>query len=239
VQAEAGLDVSVSAGAVNKVVRAAESLDQAASERQLTDQEQRTILEGGAHLALNPPAIIPHLGLAFAPFQSWEVGVRFAASGWRLGVRRQLLAQAHDGCDLTIGIGVGRAAFTPPIHEAFDTLVVDDFSRWNLDLPVAIGKHGSWYRWWAGPRLVYSNMSQTMTLSLPYDVSITGSVSGHAFYVGGYAGTAFGYRSVFVGPELTLVQLIGDADVSVLGSTTRVHMSSFIVYPAFALMGEF
>ena len=38
---------------------------------------------------------------------------------------------------------------------------------------------------------------------------------------------------------LTLVQLFGDADVTALAGTSNVEVKSFIVYPAFAVMGEF
>jgi hypothetical protein len=238
-QTEAGLDVSVSSGSIRKVIRAAESLEEASAQRELTDAEKRTIVEGGAHLALNPPAVIPHLGVAYAPLNRWELGLRFAATGWRLGMRRQLLLQEQHDVDLTLGGGVGCALFTPPVNDVLETLTIKKFSRWNFDLLLSLGRHGSWYRWWIGPHLLYSRMSQTMSLALPREVTITGSVSGNAFYMGGHAGTAFGYQSVFVGPELMLVQLMGDAEVTVLGSTTGFSVSSFIVYPAFAVMGEF
>ncbi len=240
-QTELGADVSFSTGSIRKVIDAAESVEDASSTRMLSDDEKLTILEGGAHLAMNPPALIPHLGIASAPFDDWEFALRLAASGFRLGVRRQLLHQADAGVDFTIGLGVGRALFTPPIDSVLETLEVTDFQRWNFDVPAALGQHGSWYRWWAGPRLLYSTLSQTMVLSLPGVPEIEGTVSGSAVYVGGFAGAAFGYRSVFIGPELTLVEMIGSANVEVdaLGANVDFSVTSFIVYPAFALMGEF
>jgi hypothetical protein len=239
VQAEVGFDISESTGAINKVLDAAETLDQAAAERNLTDDEKRTILEGGAQLGLNPPAFIPHAGLAYAPFERWEASVRFAASGWRLGARRQLLAQDENGVDFSVGVGVGSAAFDPPIHDVLDTIEVARFVRWNFDAPVTLGRHGSWYRWWLGPRFLYSSMSETLTLHLPSDTTVTGTISGSGLYVGGFAGAALGYRTFFLGPELTLVELVGHANVSAAGTTTRASLDSFIVYPALAVMGEF
>ena len=239
IQTEVGLDISESSGAINKVLDAAEAFDEAASERSLTDAEKRQILEGGAQLGLNPPAFIPHAAIAYAPFEQWEASLRFAATGWRLGVRRQLLAQADSGVDLTVGIGLGSAAFNPPIHKVLDKIEVNHFSRWNVDVPITVGGHGSWYRWWMGPHLLYSSMSETMTLHLPYDTTVTGSVSGHGLYVGGFAGTAFGYDTLFIGPELTLVELVGSAEVNAVGTTTQARLNSFIVYPAIAFMGEF
>jgi hypothetical protein len=239
VQAELGVDFSLSTGAIGKVVDAAESAEEAADERRLTDAEKLIILEGAASLGLNPPAVIPHIGAAYAPFDGWELGLRLAMSGWRIGARRQLLQQDDSGLDLTIGFGIGGALFDPPIDSVLERIVVDEFTRWNLDVPMAFGQHGSWFRWWAGPRLVYSTTSLTMTLTLPNDREVSGAISGQALYVGGHAGAAFGFRSIFVGPEITLVQLIGDAEVNALGSTTSVDIDSLVVYPAFAVMGEF
>jgi hypothetical protein len=239
-QTEIGVDVSVSTGAIHKVVDAAEAIDEAANRRDLTDEEKLTIMQGGAHLALNPPALVPHAGIAYAPWDGWEFALRFAASGWRIGARRQLLDQDSNGVDLSVGVGGGRAAFTPPVEDVLDRLHIDDFARWNLDATVAIGQHGLWYRWWAGPHLVYSRMSESMTLSIPFArTQVSGSVSGRALFAGGYAGAAFGYRSVFIGPELSFAWLLGDADVTALGTTTNVDVGSFILYPAFAVMGEF
>jgi hypothetical protein len=238
-QTEVGLDISESTGAISKVMDAAQSLDQAAAQRILTDDEKRTILEGGAHLGLNPPAFIPHIGVAYAPYERWETSVRFAASGWRVGVRRQLLSQDEHGVDFAVGLGFGSAAFDPPIHSVLDTIEVENFVRYNFDVPITVGWHGSWYRVWTGPRLVYSSMSETMTLHLPYNTTVTGTVSGRGLYVGALAGAALGYRSLFVGPELTLVELVGTADVSAAGATTEASLNSFIVYPAIAVMGEF
>jgi hypothetical protein len=225
---------------VEKTVNAAESLEQVAEERRLTDEEVLAILEGGANLAANPPTLIPHVGVGYGAFERWELGVRLAATGWRLGVRRQLLAQTENGFDLSLGLGLGRSAFAPPIHSVLETVEVEDFSRWTVDLPLTAGAHASWYRWWAGPRLLYSHMSTSLTVTIPAEnVKVAGSISGDALYVGGFAGAAFGYNSVFVGPELTLVQLIGNAKVTALDMTVDTDLDSFVIYPAFAVMGEF
>jgi hypothetical protein len=239
VQAEFGTDLSLSTGAINKVIDASVALDDASNTRTLTDEEKRKMLEGGANLGMNPPAIVPHFGVAYTPWRFWEFGMRLATSGWRLAGRRQLLEQVESGVDLSVGFGFGGALFDPPIGRVLDKLRVESFSRWNVDVPVAIGRHGSWYRWWGGPRFVYSATSQEMILSLPNEIEVRGQVVGHALYVGGHAGAALGYRSVFIGPELTLVKLIGSADVSVLDTTTRVSIDAFVIYPAFAVMGEF
>jgi hypothetical protein len=176
--------------------------------------------------------------------ERWEVGARLATSGWRIAGRRQWLTQEADGIDLSAGLGLGRALFTPPVHSVFESIEVDDFWRWNIDLPVALGRHGSWYRVWGGPRLLYSWVSQTMTLTLddvgtPEPVRTTGKFTASGLYAGGYAGAALGYRSLFIGPELTVTYLFGSAEVDALGGRQNVDVKSLVIYPAFAVMGEF
>jgi hypothetical protein len=239
IQSELGLDISFSTGSIRKVIRAADELEDSATLRTLTEEEMRRILEGGAHLTFNPPALIPHVGLASAFLEGWELGVRFASSGFRLGVRHQLLDQATSGVDFTVGLGAGRAVFIPPVHDVLDSLTVDAFERWNFDVPVTVGQHGDWYRWWAGPRIALSTVSQTMTLTLPNTPPVRATVAGNGLYLGAHAGTAFGYKSVFIGPELTLVGLFGSADVDLMGEKRRVGIGSFVIAPAFAVMGEF
>ena len=58
---------------VGSIVHASETLDHTAAQRTLTDEEKRTILEGGANLGLNPPAVIPHLGVAYSLLERWEL----------------------------------------------------------------------------------------------------------------------------------------------------------------------
>ncbi len=240
VQGEAGFDVSYPVHTVGEVIDAAEAVEDAAEERMLTDEEIRTIAEGGAALGLNPPAVIGHAGVAFAPAERFEIGARLATSGWRGGVRYQLLEQDEHGVDLSLGLGFGTAFTKPVIEEALDTLTVDSYWRWNLDLPVALGRHGSWYRWWAGPRLLLSRSAQTLTVELPYaDTRVKGDIGGSVIYVGGLAGAALGYRSVFVGPELTVAGLFGRVDVDLLGRREPVVLDTAVVQPAFAVMGEF
>jgi hypothetical protein len=247
---EVGVDLSVSVGAIDKVLAASESLSEASNTRMLTDDEKRTVFEGGAHLGFNPPSIIPHAGVYYVPLAATEVGVRLLGSGLRLGARRQLVAQEDSGFDLTVGAGVDRSLFTPQINSDSCTgtcVHADSYERWNVDASAVVGRHGSWFRWWAGPRLVYSHLDESMTLTtptyayqpgVPPTVSIPGSVVGHGFYVGASAGAVLGFRNFFFGPELTVMGLAGDADVTALGTTANVSLDSVVLAPAFAVMGE-
>jgi hypothetical protein len=251
VSGEVGVDLSVSVGAIDKVVAAAESITQASTTHTLTDDEKRTLFEGAAHLGFNPPSVIPHVGVYYVPFALSEIGLRLSGSGLRLGLRRQILEQKDAGIDVTVGAGVDRSLFVPQVDSdaCTGTCVHDDaYERWNVDASAVVGRHGSWYRWWAGPRFVYSHLSEAMTLTTPTNVfqpgvpatvSVTGSVDGNGFYLGACAGVALGFRSFFVGPEIIVMGLIGDADVTALGSTTNASLNAVVFAPAFAVMGEF
>jgi hypothetical protein len=242
-QVESGLDVSFSPSGLQQIQDASRQVDKSSQQHQITDAEKTTVVRGGAQLGQNPPAIIQHLGLAYSPVEGWEVSARFCATTWRLGVRRQLATQDEDGIDVTVGVGVGRAAFDPPVGDVFSTIRVDNFSRWNLDLPITVGQHGSGYRWWGGPRIVYTAMSQDMTVSLAGDEVIRGSISGRGLYLGASLGVALGFRSVFVGPELTVAWLLGSADVRAsdgdLNVAETVDTGALVIYPGVAVMGEF
>jgi len=233
------MDVAIPTGSIKKAVDAAQALEAVAEDRMLSESEKIALLEGGANLANNPPAAIPHVGAAYAPFQHWEIGLRFAASGWRLGLRRQILEQKDHGVDLTVGVGFGRAAFEPPVDSVLTFVEIDDFVRWTVDLPIAVGKHADWYRWWAGPRLLYTSSSQGMRLLLPGEPLEVASISAKGFYVGAQGGAVFGYRWLFIGPELTLVQLIADAELQALDQKVTVELDGLVVYPGLAILGEF
>jgi hypothetical protein len=238
-QAEMGVDLSYSTGTIRKLVRAAQALESASQTRMLTDDERRAILTGAAELSINPPAVIPHVGFAASPWERWELGLRFAASGLRFGVRRQLLMQEDSRIDLTVGLGAGLGLFTPPVDDVLKSISVNDFQRWNLDVPIVFGQHASWYRWWAGPRFFLSSVSQRMTLTVPNAPEVSAKVSGRALYVGGVAGAAFGYKRIFIGPEIAVVGLFGNAEMDTLGVRTETDLSALVIYPAFALLGEY
>jgi hypothetical protein len=248
---EAGVDLSASVGAIDKVLAAAESITQAMKNQALTSDEELTVLQGGAHLGFNPPSLIPHVGVYYVPLRAIEVGARLSGSGLRFGLRWQVLRQADQGIDLTVGAGLARSLWVPQIDSDSCTgtcVHMDSFERWDADASAVIGRHANWYRWWAGPRFLFSTVSEALTLTtpsfinepgVPPTLSVTGAVSGQGFYAGACAGVALGYRSFFVGPELTILQLLGSANVSALGTTTNATLNNLVLVPAFAVMGEF
>src|SRR5262249_35567092 len=154
ITAEIGGDVSAPTGTITRTIDAGETLAKAARDHSLTDSERRQVIEAGANLAIDPPAVVMHLGLTYVPVERWELGLRYSYGSWRVGVRRQLLTQERYGLDLTVGLGLSRFSYEFPVQDLVNVLHLDDFTRWSLDIPLLVGNHAAWYRWWAGPRLL-------------------------------------------------------------------------------------
>src|SRR5437660_8217188 len=72
VQAEAGFDVSVPVGTIERTIDAGKTLSRTSSMRSLTDDERHQLIEAGVNIALDPPAAVAHLALAFAPLDRTE-----------------------------------------------------------------------------------------------------------------------------------------------------------------------
>jgi hypothetical protein len=243
--AEFGWDVSVPVGTIVRAIDAGKNLVDAANNRSLNDAERRQLIEAGANVLLNPPAVVTHAGLTYVPFTAWELGVRWSPGAWRGGVRHQLLEQGRHGVDFTAGLALSRFTAEFGLGDTLEKVLhVDDFTRWNLDVPLVVGKHGDWYRLWGGPRLLFSRFDTALSLHLPQTPSspaevVAASVEGSATYVGAQGGFALGYRYLFVGFELTLVQLISGAHLELAGQRQDVDLGGLIIYPGIALMGEF
>jgi hypothetical protein len=241
-QATGALEVGVPTGTIVRTIDAGRTLAEAgAQQMSLTADEQRQVFEAGVNFVAVPPAVGPQLAIAYTPVDRLEVGIRNAGGGWRLGVRYQLLSHETDAADLTVGVGVSRSTYQIPLADYIPILEIDDFTRYTIDTPVLVGTSRSWYRVWAGPRFLYSRFSTAMRLAIPGAEAELASFEGHTTYLGGQAGFALGYKHLFFGFELTLVQGFGSASVkaATLAEVRPVDYSGFVVYPAFGFLGEF
>jgi hypothetical protein len=244
VTAEIGMDLSIPTGTVQRSIDAGKTLAAASRSRMLSEAEKIQLYTAGLNLALNPPFFVQHLGVTYTPAESWEIGLRYASQAWRLSGRHQLLRQAEDGVDLTVGVGIQRFTASFPISDVIDVLSVDDFTRWNVDVPILLGKRTDFYRFWGGPRLVVSRYDTGLTVHLPAQAGVPASddvatVDGRGIYLGAQGGIAVGYRMLFIGAELTVVRMLGSAHLDAFGRTIDADTRTWIIYPGLALMGEF
>jgi hypothetical protein len=244
VQAEAGLDVSAPTGTIVRAIDAGKTVVNSARQRALTDDERRRLIEAGANLALEPPAIVMHAAVAFVPIKGWELGLRYASGAWRLGTRTQLVWPETGGMDLSVGLGLSRQATGFPVDRVLDYLTLDDLTRYSVDLPVLVGKRTPWYRLWGGPRLVLSRFSAALRLNLP---AVAGSpaqaeaasVDGSTALVALQGGAAIGYAHIFLAFELTVARLFGGARLTLASAGQDIDLGGVIISPGVAVLGEF
>lgn len=247
VQAEAGFDVFVPTGTLRDTIEAAEALANAAENRELTQAEEREVFEGASALALNPPSATPHIGIGYSPLENFVIDGRYTVGALRLGARYQLLHRAEHGLDLSAGIGLGRYVYEFPVSGVIPIIELEDFTRYQIDLPLQLGISGDWYRVWGGPRLLATFYGTRLSLDYPtipgaganQPEDVMAELSGTGFYAGGQAGAALGYKKIFLGFELTLAQFWTSARLNAFGRRMDVQLESFVIAPGIALMGEF
>jgi hypothetical protein len=241
VAAEVGLEGGLPLGAFSDVVDAGKTLAAAGKNRTLTSDEKWQIFDAGVNLALTLPSIGPHVAVAYTPVDRFEVAVRYAGSAWRGGARYQLLDHTTGPFDFTVGLGVARFAYEFPISDQIPGLKLDDFSRWQVDVPILVGTSRDWFRVWAGPKILLTTFETQLTLSLPNNDVTLAHFDGRAGAFGGQAGFAIGYRRLFFAVELTLAEVFGTAHLTAVGLDPPTHdtnVSSFTIFPAIGLMGE-
>jgi hypothetical protein len=245
VQVTAGLEVAVPTGTLVSAVDAGRALGRASQSQQLSADQEGRLFDAGVTYAASPVSTVSHFAVSYGVYDRTELGLRYASGAWRLGGRYQLLRHEDGPLDMVVGLGVSRATTDIPVQDVIQVLSVDDFTRWTGDLSLLVGTSRSWFRVWAGPKLVYTHFDTSLRADFGMNSTNPSQLAifeGNGLYYGGQGGVALGYRKVFLGIELTLAELSGSATtssstVSTVGRTTDI--SGFVVYPAFALMGEF
>ena len=207
----------------------------------LTDAQKWQVFDAGINLLLEGATVGADIALTYTPLDRFEIGLRYAGGAWRVGSRYQLLDHLSAPFDLTVGVGLSRFAYQLPLSDEIPGLSLDDFSRWQLDIPILLGISRDWFRVWAGPKLLLTSFSTQLTLRLPND-PVVARFEGDASFVGAQGGFALGYRKLFVAFELTLAEGFGSAYLTAPALSPPTHdssLSSFIVFPAVGLLGEF
>jgi hypothetical protein len=244
VSVSTGVEGGLPVGAFTTLLDTGKNLaTQGANGQALTADEKWKIFDAGVNLLLLTPSIGPHVAATYVPLERFEVGIRYAGAAWRAGVRYQLVDHARGPFDLTVGLGVARFSFTFPLSDQIPGLSLDDFTRWQVDVPILFGTSRDWFRVWAGPKVLLTSFSTQLSLTLPAPNNTTlASFDGHAAVLGGQGGVAVGYRRVFVAFELTLAEAFGTAHLTSVGLMPPTHdtsVSSFTIFPSVGLMAEF
>lgn len=242
VTASGGFEVGVPVGAISTLIDTGKALAERGQAGEVLSAEQRwQIFDAGINLLLATPSIGPHIAVGYVPADRVELGLRYAGSAWRFGGRLQLLDHTRDAFDLTVGLGLSRFTAEVPLADYIPVLEMDEFTRWQVDVPILIGTSRDWFRVWGGPKLLLTTFDTRMTLTLQSDTT-TASFDGNATFIGAQGGIALGYRWLFFAFELTMARGFGTTHVTAPGLDPPVHntsISSFTIYPSVGLMGEY
>lgn len=241
VSVSTGIEGGVAVGALTTLIDTGKTLaQQGVNGQALTDADKWRVFDAGVNVVLLTPSFGPHFAAAYVPLEHLEVGVRYAGAAWRGGVRYQLVDHEHGPFDLTVGLGVAHFSYSFPIPD-IPGLSLDDFTRWQVDVPVLVGTGRDWFRVWAGPKVLLTKFSTQLSLTFPNDRTLA-SFDGTAAVLGGQGGVALGYRHLFGAFELTLAEAFGSAHLTSIGLAPPTHdtsVSSFTIFPSVGLMGEF
>ncbi len=145
--------------------------------------------------------------------------------------------------DVALGFGVSKHLFSGFAFEILQFVKLDDFSRWDFEVPLYLSKEfGQIFKLYGAPKYVYSNTS--LDEKLVAASSEVGTIEGldvrlpskvHSHFVGGTIGIAVGYKYVHLMLEVTGGYTF--ATVPILGEDR--NMSGLTFYPAGAVSFSF
>jgi hypothetical protein len=240
--ASAAIEGGVSVGGIESLVDAGKAVAQRGQQQgTLTSDEIWQVLDAGVDVLLASASIGYRFAATYTPVERLEVGIGYAGLAWRLGARYQLLSHATGPFDLTAGLGVARFSYAFPLSDQIPGLSLDDFTRWQIDVPVALGTSRDWFRVWVGPKILLTSFETQLTLSLPNQPATVARFDGKGAFLGGQGGVALGYRWLFLAVELTLAEAFGTAHVTAVGLDPPTHdtkLSGLTVFPTVGLIGE-
>jgi hypothetical protein len=215
----------------------------------LTQEDQQQLLGAGISLAVAPPGVNYEFMARTGLVKNLDVGVRYSSTELRADAKFRIL---HGGDqsealhpversskDLAIGIALSRQVFSGPLVEALSFVQMDDFSRWNLEIPLyASIDVGDVFKLYAAPKYVYgrTNIEQTLIQAEEQAGRITnlpGTVPSRvdSHFWGSTLGAAVGYRYVHLFVEFTGGYTSAKADV--LGQER--DLGGVTLYPAIGL----
>lgn len=235
-----GLGVSIPTGPLGDLFDRAEDLSDAVDEgRDLTDEEVGDLFESTTGLLLNLPSIVYEVQGRYGIAKRVDLGLRLALPGAiRIDGRYQFILNPGRAFAASVGLGLTYYSLEIPVPPPIDEVIeVDDFTRFEVDIPVLLGWSGEIGHFWFGPKLVLATYGTQMTAHLGSDVELA-TVSGSSFYYGLQIGGAIGYKYVWLAFELTIAGMSGSADIDldVLGVSLHPTFRGAVFYPALGLI---
>lgn len=218
----------------------------------LPEDQARRLLDVGMALAVAPPGPAHELMIRAGLLESnsLDVGLRLSTSSLRFDTKVRLAhgGDAEDSAlpdyrrksyDIALGVGLSRHRFQSPVLDALELVKVDDFSRWDLEVPVYLSMDlGDIFKLYAAPKYIYSRTSLDAKLVdysqsgkdvSGFDLALPAQVASH-FY-GASVGFALGYKYVHLYAELTA----GYTDCRPVIFGERRDLGGVTLYPSVGL----
>jgi hypothetical protein len=247
VQAQGAMNVNIPASRIIDAVDTTATLSSRyASDPSytLTAEDQRQALAAAVGLGLNAPGVNPDLMVRMGVVRNLDVGLRWSGIAAHADAKYRFLrtkeppspdvepdsAEDDPGFQGAVSLGVSKSLYSGFVFSALEFLNIDDYSRWNIEVPAIFGKRlGNLGHVWFGPKYVYSHYTVDASLQ---NVSITPTTSGSIHHFGAFGGAGLGYKYVFAFVELTVMQMLAKPEI--FGQKT--DLGGIVVVPSFGVM---
>lgn len=190
----------------------------------LAEEDAQKLLGVGLALAVAPPGTSNELMIRTGLLESnaLDLGLRLSTNSVRFDTKVRLLHAGdpedvpledfkRKSFDVALGAAVSRHLFKSPVLDALELVKIDDFSRWDVEIPLYMSVDlGDIFKLYAAPKYIYSRTKLDQKLVdysrvgqgvTGFDIALPAQVSSH-FY-GASMGFALGYKYVHLYAELT------------------------------------
>ncbi|HEX8818558.1 MAG TPA: hypothetical protein VF794_01430 [Archangium sp.] len=190
----------------------------------LEEADAQKLLNVGLALAVAPPGTSNELMARAGLLEdhTLDLGLRLSTNSVRVDGKVRLL---HGGdlqdsplpdhkrrsFDVALGLGVSRHLFKSPVLDALEMVQIDDFSRWDFEVPLYMSMDfGDIFKLYAAPKFIHSRTKLDQKLVdysqfgkdvTGFDIALPGRVTSNFF--GTTVGFALGYKYVHLFAELT------------------------------------
>lgn len=194
-------------------------------------EDQRRMLGAAVGLALSSPGVNPDLMLRVGILRNLDAGLRWSGLAAHLDAKYRFLGgEEPNDFQGAVSVGVSKALYSGLVFDVLEKLDIDDYSRWNVEVPVIFGKRlGDVGHVWFGPKYVLSRYSVDASLQ---NVGVVPTTSGTFHHLAGFVGAGVGYKHVFLFGELTIAKMWAKPEI--FGE--KVDLGGIVVVPAVGLM---
>ena len=98
---------------------------------------------------MSPPGIVNELSIRRGLADNFDVGLRYSGISWRLDTKYRF-HHSGDGAevsenkrrsfDIASGLAGARHSFKSPVFDVLEIVKINDFSRWDLEVPLYISR---------------------------------------------------------------------------------------------------